>query len=109
MFLFIVHEQALTLNAKETERWTKYKVEHINTETNLHEFQKSLEINIMVPFGTKALMPGRLYHTNEVFLNHSRGIFSNCSSHNAIRICKHRIELADKRLKDLEIERDMYQ
>lgn len=95
-------------NSDEKTRWTTYKEDHVQAETNIRTFQKSLEVDIMVPIGSKALMPGKLYHTGEVFVSHSSSIYSNCTAHQAIEICKHRLAVAQQRLTALDTEHDMY-
>lgn len=62
----------------------------------------------MVPIGGKALMPGKLYHTNEILVSHYQGVFSNVSTDKALEISNHRIQLAETHLKSLEVEKDMY-
>lgn len=63
----------------------------------------------MVPIGSKALIPGKLYHTNEVFISHSQSMYSKCTAHQAMEICNHRIKKAEQRLEALNTEHDMYQ
>lgn len=75
---------------------------------NIEEFKKSLEVEIMVPVGTKALIPGRLYHTNEIVVSHSETYYSKCSAHKALEICQRRLNVAASRLKALEAEADMH-
>ena len=63
----------------------------------------------MIPIGTKALMPGKLYHTNEILVSHSPTLFSKCCARQAIQICQHRLNVSEQKLQELEKERDMYQ
>lgn len=101
--------EALARNASETDRWTLYRDEHRQAADNLDKYRKSCEVEIMVPIGGKALMPGKLYHTNEIFVSHSSKVYSKCTAHQAIGICERRIASADERLKALNVEQDMYQ
>lgn len=98
----------MTRNTVETEKWTTYKKEHVELNKNLKEYEKKLEIDVMVPIGTKALMPGKLYHTNEILVSHYQGVFSNVSTDKALEISNHRIKLAETHLKSLDVEKDMY-
>lgn len=98
----------MTRNTVETEKWATYKSEHVELNKNLKEYQKKFEVDVMVPIGGKALMPGKLYHTNEILISHYQGVFSNLSTDKAIEISNHRIKLADTHLKALEVEKDMY-
>lgn len=63
----------------------------------------------MVPIGTKALMPGVLYHTGECLVSHSPGIFSECTVSQVKTLCDHRLKKAKEHLQQLELEHDMYQ
>ena len=62
----------------------------------------------MVPVGSKALIPGQLYHTNEILVSHSSTYYTKCTSHKALEICQHRIDIANKRLDALQTEAEMY-
>ncbi|XP_020815675.1 unconventional prefoldin RPB5 interactor-like protein [Drosophila serrata] len=101
--------QALDKNAFHAERWQNYKSDNENTIRNLDLFSQKLSVDIMVPIGKKALMPGELIHTNELLVSHYEGYFSACSAHKAKEICSHRIKLAEEHLKQLEIEADLWQ
>lgn len=93
----------------ERQRWTKQHDMHLAAERNLNEFPKSFKIDVMVPIGSKGLMPGKLYHTNEIFIGHYSGLFSKCSAHKAVEVCKHRIKTAQDHLNALDTEWQMYQ
>ena len=75
----------------------------------MREYQKTPKVDILVPVGSKALMPGHLYHTSEVLVSHGSGYFSDCTTIQAIEIANKRIKIADDRLKELQVEREMYQ
>lgn len=72
-------------------------------------FAKKLSVEVMVPIGKKALMPGELIHTNEVLVGHYQGYFSACSAFKAEEICQHRWRLANEHLKKLQVEADLWQ
>ncbi|XP_022222720.2 LOW QUALITY PROTEIN: unconventional prefoldin RPB5 interactor-like protein [Drosophila obscura] len=101
--------EAIDDNAKETDRWQTYKSDNESAIRNLDMFAKSLSVEVMVPIGRKALMPGQLIHTNELMVSHSEGYFSACSAHKAKEICQHRLRLAEERLKKLETEANLWQ
>lgn len=109
LYIISLHSQALVRNAAETERWTKYRDDHRQAVENLDTFRKRLEVDVMVPIGGKALMPGKLYHTNEILCSHSSKLYSKCTADQAITVCQHRVGVADERLKALGVEREMYQ
>lgn len=98
----------MTCNTEETDKWTTYKNEHVELNKNLKFYEKKLEVDVMVPIGGKALMPGKLYHTNEILVSHYQGVFSNVATDKALEISNHRIQLAETHLKSLEVEKDMY-
>lgn len=83
--------------------------DHRAAKENMETFRKTIDVDVMVPIGTKAMMPGKLYHTNEIFLSHSSQIYSKCSAHQSMEVCEHRMALAQQRLANLETERQMYQ
>jgi len=101
--------QALDKNAGETERWQAFKSDNESTIRNLDIFAQKLSVEVMVPIGRKALMPGELIHTNELLVGHYEGYFSACSAHKAKEICRHRLKLAEEQLKKLEVESDLWQ
>ncbi|XP_017147524.1 unconventional prefoldin RPB5 interactor-like protein [Drosophila miranda] len=101
--------QAIDDNAKETDRWQTYKSDNETAIRNLDLFAKNLSVEVMVPIGRKALMPGQLIHTNELLVSHNEGYFSACSAHRAKEICQHRLRLAEERLKKLETEANLWQ
>lgn len=77
-------------------------------ESSLRDFQKKLQVECMVPIGTKALMPGYLYHTSEILVGNGNKIFSKCTTFDALKICKHRQKYAEDRLNDLRTEHDLH-
>lgn len=95
-------------NEEETARWTRYSAENGDLEKNLKHYTKHLEVDVMVPIGSKALMPGKLYHTNEILVFHGSQVFSKCSADQAIEISKRRQTLALDFLKKLGTERDLF-
>lgn len=92
----------------ERKKWVQYREEHLQAASNLRDFQKSYRKDILVPIGPKALIPGHLYHTNEVLVGMYRGMFVNCSTDKALLVCEHRLGEAAKRLDALDTEQQMY-
>ena len=62
----------------------------------------------MIPMGKKALIRGKLRHTNEITVSHGNGMFSDCSQIQAIEILNHRLNMCATRLRALEAERSLY-
>lgn len=104
----IICTQKLTNVDIERKRWLEYKTEHEQAGNNLREFQKSFRKEILVPIGSKALMPGHLYHTNEILVSMYQGLFVKCSADKALAVCEHRIGEANKRIDDLNVEDKMF-
>lgn len=100
--------QALNKNDVEIQKWKKHKEEMEQAEQNMREFQKHLQVKCMIPIGTKALMPGHLYHTSEIIVGHGRKVFSKCKTQGAIKICKHRLKCTENRLAELQAEKDLH-
>lgn len=104
--MFIV--QKLSHVDGERNRWLQYKEEHEQASSNLRDFQQSFRKEILVPIGSKALMPGHLYHTNEIFVGMYRGLFVKCSADKALSVCEHRLGEANKHIDALNVEHKMY-
>ncbi|XP_036332671.1 unconventional prefoldin RPB5 interactor-like protein, partial [Rhagoletis pomonella] len=101
--------EALTRNEEETARWKSYKEENITAIENLDKFRNYLTVDVMVPIGQKAYMPGQLIHTNEVLVGHYQGYFSKCSAQKAKEICEYRVKMATEHLEKLNTESDLWQ
>lgn len=107
-----LREQALHLalraNKEETTKWNQYKNELESAKNNINEFVKHIKVQVMIPLGSKAIMPGCLYHTNEILTSHYQGYFSNISANQAVDLIKMRINKADEKLKAFHAEYDLY-
>ncbi|KAL5285971.1 URI1 family protein [Megaselia abdita] len=97
--------EALEKNEVERQNWTHYRDDIRQTQENLNNFIKKTEVEVLVPIGTKAFIPGKLIHTNEILVSHFEGIFSRCSTFDALEICKYREEKSKKQLDNLEKEK----
>lgn len=107
-FLISLSLQKLAHVTQERNRWLQHQTDHEKAQENLRDFQKSFRKEILVPIGSKALMPGTLYHTNEVLVSMYSDLFVKCSADKALAVCKHRLKEAQKRLEALNIEYKMY-
>lgn len=108
-FINVASQKALQKNEEETQRWKTYLKENETAIENMNMFGKRLTVDVMVPVGKKAFMPGYLMHTNEVLVGHYQGYFSKCTSHKAKEICELRIKMAKEHLKKLETEAELWQ
>ncbi|XP_058828259.1 unconventional prefoldin RPB5 interactor-like protein [Topomyia yanbarensis] len=100
--------EALANNEQEIEKWKTYRNEHQQVSDNLKMYQSQLKVDILIPIGSKAFLPGQLYHTGEVMTSHGSGYFSDCSVDQAKRIIDHRINNADKMLLNYEREKELF-
>ncbi|KAM7345801.1 unconventional prefoldin RPB5 interactor [Cochliomyia hominivorax] len=101
--------EALQTNEEEIQRWQTYLKENETAIENMTMFGKRLTVDVMVPIGKKAFMPGYLMHTNEVLVGHYQGYFSKCTTYKAKEICELRIKMAKEHLKKLETEAELWQ
>ncbi|XP_053674207.1 unconventional prefoldin RPB5 interactor-like protein [Anopheles nili] len=102
------YTEALNSNQAETVRWSAYRQDHVDLKANLRMYQQSSKVDILIPVGTKALLPGQLYHTSEVMVSHGGGYFSDCTAEQAQSIADRRIKLADEMLQKYDRERSLY-
>ncbi|XP_033365230.1 unconventional prefoldin RPB5 interactor-like protein [Bombus vosnesenskii] len=96
-------------NEEQCKIWTTYKKGHQKVAETLQTFQKDLYVNCMVPIGKRALMKGKLIHTNEILVCLGDGYFAKYSASGAAALCERRIQKAEEMLKNLNKERDLYE
>ncbi|VDP21621.1 unnamed protein product [Echinostoma caproni] len=84
-----------------------FKADYQTLITKLHDFPKAVSRPAILPFGRKALVPGRLIHTNEllVHLGGSDEYFAELSVHETIELIKRRIERLDASVEKLNEQR----
>uniref|UniRef100_A0A1Q3F4U1 Uncharacterized protein n=1 Tax=Culex tarsalis TaxID=7177 RepID=A0A1Q3F4U1_CULTA len=103
-----VYTEALLKNTAETARWKQYEQEHQEVKSNLDLYRKQLKVDILIPIGSKAFLPGHLYHTGEVMASHGSGYFSDCSVDQAKMIVDHRLKTAHEMLQKYDRERELF-
>ena len=96
-------------NEEQCKIWTTYKKGHQKVAETLQTFQKDLYVNCMVPIGKRALMKGKLIHTNEILASLGDGYFAKYSASGAAALCERRIQKAEEMLENLNKERDLYE
>lgn len=106
-FRFIFFQKLENITVEKL-RWKKYEDDYKSAEVNLSSFRESLQKEILVPIGSKALMPGHLYHTNEILVGMYSGLLTKCSSYKAIELCNHRLRKAKEHIHALDAEHKMY-
>nr|XP_012233481.1 PREDICTED: RNA polymerase II subunit 5-mediating protein homolog [Linepithema humile] len=101
--------QRLEQNKRQIETLNDYKKRHEKVIEGLQVYPLSVSENCMVPIGKRALMKGKLIHTNEILVCLGDGYFAKYSAPQAISVCNRRIAWADTMLKSLEAERNLYE
>lgn len=71
--------------------WTDYRHKYKKVIEGLEVYPLSVSENCMVPIGKRALMKGKLIHTNEILVYLGDGYFAKYSASQAISLCKRRI------------------
>ncbi|XP_029677762.1 unconventional prefoldin RPB5 interactor-like protein [Formica exsecta] len=104
-----VFAQELEQNEKQINTWNDYRHKYKKVIEGLEVYPLSVSENCMVPIGKRALMKGKLIHTNEIMVYLGDGYFAKYSASQAISLCKKRIAWAEKMLNDLEAERNLYE
>lgn len=84
--------QALSVNEQMIDKWQRCISEYLCVKERLETFRTELSLKIMVPLGSKALMRGKLYHTNEILVHLGDGWFTKRSAQQALDICNRRIQ-----------------
>ncbi|KAL7047830.1 hypothetical protein ACKWTF_003112 [Chironomus riparius] len=101
-------EEALDQNAESEEKWKNYKDTVGETRKTVNTFLKSYKMEVMVPLGKKAFVRGTLQHTNDVLVSHSSNYFSAVSNCQANEILKRRNIVCEQKLKELDIEENLF-
>ncbi|XP_069682132.1 unconventional prefoldin RPB5 interactor [Periplaneta americana] len=101
------HKDALQRNEFATRHWMKIRDEHISLHSHLSVLPEKLSQDVMVPIGSRALMRGKMVHTNEILVCLGDGWFVKRSAKEAAEICDRRIKLCENMLKDLEREQKL--
>ncbi|XP_063225824.1 unconventional prefoldin RPB5 interactor-like protein [Bacillus rossius redtenbacheri] len=100
------NEEALKTNKGSYEQWLRVRDEHTTLLGFLETLPGVLSYDVLVPFGCRALMRGKLVHTNEILVRLGDGWFVKCSAKHAADICSRRITLCKEMLEKLEKERE---
>lgn len=89
-------ESATRLAALEARRKSNVKVLE-----SLDQIPRRRTISALVPLGPRAIVPGRIKHTNEVMVLLGDNYFANVSAYDAIEIVKRRIARIDTQIIEL--------
>ncbi|XP_049815113.1 unconventional prefoldin RPB5 interactor-like protein [Schistocerca nitens] len=101
------YDEALTRNELNTNYWNKVKEEYKTLQSHLEVLPNDISKDVMVPVGTKALMKGKMVHTNEILVCLGDGWFVKQSAKQAAEICQRRMNMCDEMLAKLNDERTL--
>ena len=99
-------EKTLLKTKSQLEQFKKFKSDYEILAQHLTTLPHRLEYPMMIPFGKKAFIPGKLVRTNELLVLLGENWFVECSAKYACEIVKRRIEHADKQIADASKEHD---
>jgi len=97
-------QQKLEENRERGRKMKDHRTEYKKLDDRLSTLPDKLTHDVMVPFTTKAFMPGQLVHSNEIMVLLGENYFLETSAKHAREICSRRIQQCDKMLTDLEAE-----
>lgn len=89
-------------------RWENFKADYDVLLKRLETLPQKLSYDAMVPFGSVALMPGKVVHTNEITVLLGDNWFVERSAKQACDIIGRRINQCDVMLKTLQIEEKQF-
>ncbi|XP_015116206.1 unconventional prefoldin RPB5 interactor 1 [Diachasma alloeum] len=101
--------EGIRRNNEQVKTWSDYKKRHEKVLEGLAMLPQDLSVNCMVPMGKRALMRGKLVHTNEIMVCLGDGYFAKYSAPQAIALCNRRIQRANEMLENLEKERNLFE
>ncbi|GLH13729.1 Unconventional prefoldin RPB5 interactor-like protein [Gryllus bimaculatus] len=102
------YNEALLRNELAQKHWQKLKEEYMTLESFLNDLPKELSKDVMVPVAPRALMRGKIAHSNEILVCLGQGYFVKRSAIQAVEICKRREKICSDMLESLEKERNLF-
>ena len=88
-------------------RMLEHRKEYVKLKTRLETLSDDMEHSVMVPMTSKAFMPGKLVHTNEIMVLLGDNWFVQTSAKRASEIAGRRIKACDDILESLEKELEL--
>ncbi|KAH9509526.1 uri1, prefoldin-like chaperone [Bulinus truncatus] len=99
--------KAIDITREKIKQLEKFKKDYAVLQDRLKTLPDKLSHEIMVPFGKKAFMPGRIVHTNELLVLLGDNWFVERSASQAVEIANRRITDLDKKLTDLNSQKKL--
>eukprot|EP00088_Acartia_fossae_P027391 TRINITY_DN2814_c0_g1_i11.p1 TRINITY_DN2814_c0_g1~~TRINITY_DN2814_c0_g1_i11.p1 ORF type:complete len:406 (-),score=121.92 TRINITY_DN2814_c0_g1_i11:26-1243(-) len=97
-------EKKLEENRVQSSKLQEHKKRYVKLDERLTSLPDRISHDVMVPFTTKAFMPGKLVHTNEIQVLLGENYFLECSAKHAKEICGRRLKQCDQMIEELEKE-----
>ena len=85
----------------------KHRSDYVKLKTKLETLSDEMEHSVMVPMTSKAFMPGKLVHTNEILVLLGDNWFIETSARRAAEIAGRRLKHCDDILESLEQELEL--
>ena len=99
-------EKILLKSESTLEKLKKYKSDYEKLSQQLETLPHKLEYQMMIPFGRKAFIPGKLVHSNEILVLLGENWFVECSAKYASEIAKRRIVQVEKQITEVTKEHE---
>lgn len=84
--------QSFQDNEQQLRLWMNYRDKHKEIIGGLQTLALDLSMNCIVPLGRRALMKGKLNHTNEILVCIGDEYFSKYSTPQAVALCNRRMK-----------------
>ncbi|CAL8085911.1 unnamed protein product [Calicophoron daubneyi] len=94
---------------KEIEQLEAFKSDYGAVIGKIQDLEKCLSKPAFLPFSSKALVPGKLIHTNEILihLGGSDNYFAEVSTHEAVEMIRTRMDRLDATIEKLKKQREL--
>ncbi|KAJ1524574.1 hypothetical protein ONE63_011060 [Megalurothrips usitatus] len=99
--------EAFHRNYDSVQRWTRWKDDHEHVKCALETLPNKLSHEVVIPFGSKALMKAKLVHTNEILTCIGGSYFVKQTAKQGVAMCERRIKQSEEMLSKLETERTL--
>lgn len=100
---------AVSESDEQIKKLEEIREEYENLKGTLKRLPDELTHDVMVPFGKKAFMPGKLVHTNEILVLLGENWFVETSASRASEIADRRLARLDEMIRETKKQRDMFQ
>ncbi|KAI6654087.1 Unconventional prefoldin RPB5 interactor 1-like [Oopsacas minuta] len=99
-------EKSLLESESTIDKLKRYKSDYQKVSQQLKSLPDKLEYKMMIPFGRKAFIPGKLVHTNEILVLLGENWFIECSAKYASEIAERRIVQVDRQIVEVSKEHE---